>query len=313
MFNRWNKWTYAKPRATTGGIKSRSKRGRIYGTNWWSRRWMEILEESIDTGRLARGRTYAHKGQVVDIEIEPGLVTAVVQGTRSRPYQIRLGFETLSDEAEALLIFRCREQARFAAKLLAGEMPEEMETVFKEAGVPLFPSKSAIRRFKCSCPDDATPCKHITAVLLLLGEVLDDDPFLLLKLRGVNRDTLINLLTLEAGGAESRCDDEEWRGDDDIPDISGGFDMQAAEEPAADVEPLDANWYGSGLPEFTYDLDDKQRRIAALEILNEFPFWRGENPFRQSIAPFYERAAVLAEEILTGEKRKTIGRPKKLL
>ncbi len=82
--------------------------------------------------RLARGRSYARRGQVVDIEIEPGLVTASVQGTRKKPYQIRLGFEILSDEAKALLLFRFRERSSsFAARLLAGEMPEEMEKSFQ--------------------------------------------------------------------------------------------------------------------------------------------------------------------------------------
>jgi len=166
MFKRRKNWTYSKPRATSGGIKSRIGRGRFLGSNWWSRRWIAILEENIDSGHIARGRSYARNGQVVDIKIEPGLVTASVQGTRKKPYQIRLGFETLTEKARSILLFRFRERALFAAKLLAGGMPEEMEKVFKEAGVPLFPNKNSIQRFKCSCPDDAVPCKHIIAVLV---------------------------------------------------------------------------------------------------------------------------------------------------
>ena len=150
MYRRRTSWTYTKPLSTRGGIKSRVNRGRFHGSNWWSRRWIEILEGSIDSARLARGRSYARRGQVVDIDIEPGLVTASVQGTRKKPYQIRLGFEILSEEAKALLLFRFRERSSFAATLLAGEMPEEMEKVFKEAGTGLFPSKSALRRYKCS-------------------------------------------------------------------------------------------------------------------------------------------------------------------
>ena len=95
MYRRRTSWTYTKPLSTKGGIKSRVNRGRFHGSNWWSLRWMEILESSIDAARLSRGRSYARRGQVVDIEIEPGLVTASVQGTRKKPYQIRLGFETL--------------------------------------------------------------------------------------------------------------------------------------------------------------------------------------------------------------------------
>ena len=319
MYKRRTPWTYTKPLSTRGGIKSRVNRGRFHGSNWWSRRWIEILEGSIDSARLARGRSYARKGQVIDIEIEPGLVTASVQGTRKKPYQIRLGFETLSEEAMGLLLFRFRERSSFAARLLAGEMPDEMEKVFKEAGISLFPSKSALRRYKCSCPDDVAPCKHIIAVLLLLAEVFDDDPFLLLKLRGVNREVLINLLTLETSVEDADIiyeDDKEWE-DEESSVISGGSDcaVETISGERDDVEPetLYAKWYGEDLPEFKYDVDEKESNIAALEIINEFPFWRGEMPFRQSLSQYYERAANSAEEILTGEKKKTVGRPRKLI
>ncbi len=321
MLNRMRNWTYSKPRATHGGIKSRTGRGRFYGSNWWSRRWIEILEDTIDIGRLSRGRSYARNGQVVGIEIEPGLVTASVQGTRKNPYQIRLGFETLTEKARSLLLFRFRERASFAAKLLAGEMPEEMEKVFKEAGVPLFPNKSAIQRFKCSCPDDAAPCKHIIAVLFLLAEVFDDDPFLILKLRGINRDVLINLLTIETPAEDEdayTADTAQWEETDNLPAISGGADINEEDgykENGAkdDSLPLDRGWYAGEMPTFSYTIDDKQRCIAALDILNEFPFWRGEQPFRQYLRPYYERAANSAEEIFSGEKRKTVGRPRKLI
>ena len=319
MYKRRTSWTFTKPLSTRGGIKSRVNRGRFHGSYWWSKRWIEILEGSIDSVRLARGRSYARRGQVVDIEIEPGLVTASVQGTRKKPYQIRLGFEVLSDEAKSLLLFRFRERSSFPARLLAGEMPEEMEKVFKEAGTGLFPSKSALRRFKCSCPDDAVPCKHIIAVLLLLAEVFDDDPFLLLKLRGVNREVLINLLTLETPGdnEDITYEDDEVREDADGSVIRGGSDNSAENftDNYGNCQELSsyAKWYGEDVPEFKYNIEENERRIAALEIINDFPFWRGELPFRQSLSQYYERAANSAEEILTGEKKKTVGRPRKLI
>ena len=318
MYKRRTSWTFTKPLSTRGGIKSRVNRGRFHGSNWWSKRWIEILEGSIDSVRLARGRSYARRGQVVDIEIEPGLVTASVQGTRKKPYQIRLGFEVLSDEAKSLLLFRFRERSSFPARLLAGEMPEEMEKVFKEAGTGLFPSKSALRRFKCSCPDDAVPCKHIIAVLLLLAEVFDDDPFLLLKLRGVNREVLINLLTLETPGdnEDITYEDDEVREDADGSVIRGGSDNSAENftDNYGNCQELSsyAKWYGEDVPEFKYNIEENERRITALEIINDFPFWRGEQPFRTALAPIYERAKSKAYEILTGEKKNSVGRPKKL-
>ena len=291
MYRRRTSWTYTKPLSTKGGIKSRVSRGHFHGSNWWSLRWMEILESSIDAARLSRGRSYARRGQVVDIEIEPGLVTASVQGTRKKPYQIRLGFETLTDEAKALLLFRFRERSSFAARLLAGEMPEEMEKVFREAGVGLFPNKTDLRRYKCTCPDDAAPCKHIIAVLLLLAEVFDDDPFLLLKLRGANRETLINLLTLESSGGseEDDCDGGEICEDGDPPVIITGGSENDPDMPEAIADRPEvfsearhpSKWFGDEIPGFKYNIDEKERRIAALEIINDFPFWKGN--FLQTI------------------------------
>ena len=313
MFNSYYK--YKKPLEAKGGIRSRVIRGRAYQYNWWSRRWLQILEESIDAGRLTRGRSYARKGQVVEIDVEPGLVSASVQGTRKKPYQIKLGFETVTDEAKELLLLRFRERASFAAKLLAHEMPEEMEEVFKETGIPLFMRKSAIRRFKCTCPDDATPCKHIIAVLLLLAEVIDDDPFLLLKLRGIDRERMISLLTSESAAEGSDAFDscEEWEENADTGEISGGTaDERETYREESEEAPLDESWYGGALPVFATD-SEPHRNAAALEVMNDFPFWRGELPFRQSLSQYYERAANSAEEILTGEKKKTVGRPRKLI
>jgi uncharacterized Zn finger protein len=320
MEKQWHKWEYRKPLAARGGIKLRTRRGRAVGSNWWSRRWMEIITGCIDAARIVRGRSYARKGQVLGIEIEAGLVSASVQGSRQKPYLIKLGFATISDEARELLRFRFRERASFAAKLLAGEMPEEIEGAFAEAGVPLFPLKSEIRRFKCSCPDDATPCKHIIAVLLILGEVFDDDPFLLLKLRGVDKEALINLLTTESrvtyeDEAAGSGEEEEWGGDGAVNVISGGSDENnetAAAEEAKSL-PLDENWYHSELPQFPGVDAEQPSRAAALEVLNEFPFWRGEHPFRATLTPYYERAAIHAMEIITGEKHNPVGRPRKLI
>lgn len=304
-------YKYRKPREARGGIKARTARGHAFASNWWSRRWIEVMEESIDAGRLARGKSYARKGQVVGISIEPGLVTACVQGSRKTPYQVRFGIETISGEAREMILFRFRENAAFAARLLAGELPEETEEIFKEAKAPLFPTKSALRRFKCSCPDDAAPCKHIVAVLLLLGEEISDDPFLLLKLRGLEKESLINMLTLES----ARDEEIEARDFGEACELSGGAEASKSAAPPMEGEepPADENWFRGGEFSFERAETDNRRRAAALEVMNDFPFWRGEHPFRQTLAPIYEQAATYAGEILTGEKKKPIGRPRKMI
>ncbi|MDO4988307.1 MAG: SWIM zinc finger family protein [Synergistes sp.] len=305
-------YEYAKPIETKGGIKARTQRGHSFGSNWWSARWAEIMANSIDAGRLARGRGYARKGQVMDIIIEEGLVTAKVQGSRRKPYQIRLGFEIVCDDVRSLLLCSFRENASFAAQLLAGVLPEETEQMFKNIGINLFPTRNTLRQFKCSCPDGAVPCKHVIAVLMLLGEEIRDDPFILLKLHGLDRESLINLLTLENGCREDETD--AYTADDFV--LTGGNEDTAREETEEEM-PLTQEcfkqWFKRGEFSFERAALNPHRRAAAIDAMNDFPFWRGEHPFRQTLAPIYERAATTAAEILTGEKKKPIGRPKKLI
>src|SRR5204862_1744070 len=92
-------------------------------------------------------------------------------------------------------------QAIFLAKLLAGEMPQDVEEAFKEAGLSLFPQKLRDLETDCSCPDYSNPCKHIAAVYYLRGEEFDRDPFVIFKLRGIEREALIGQLSPAAAGA----------------------------------------------------------------------------------------------------------------
>lgn len=320
----WKRWEYRKPRAAKGGIKLRTGRNKPYSSNWWSKCWLSFIENSIDDVSLIRGKTYARRGQVLSIEIQPGMIVASVQGSRRTPYQVRLGFDTVSDEGKNLLTYRFREHASFVASLLAGEMPEELVSAFGECGTKLFPEDGDVRRFKCSCPDETEPCKHIVAVLLLLGEVFDDDPFLILKLRGVDKDKLIKLLTMEINGGDEDYDslgidaddyyaEGDQEGNAEQTYVAGGSDDTS---PFGELEEdteikFDCSWFASDYTVFSYNPAEDVRRPAALEIMNEFPLWRGEKPFRQSLQPYYDRAALHAVEILTGEKRNQVGRPRK--
>ena len=183
--SRWSGWGYepSRPREAKGGIKSQSKRG-DFGKSWWARRWIEVLE-SFDIGaRLQRGRAYARKGQVLSIEIDKGCVTASVQGSRARPYDVKINVATLSDDNWSRVVDALSEQAIFAAKLLSGEMPEDIEQAFKNIKLSLLPEKRKDLDTDCSCPDWSNPCKHIAAVYYLIGEEFDRDPFLIFKLRG---------------------------------------------------------------------------------------------------------------------------------
>ncbi|WP_432923488.1 SWIM zinc finger family protein [Microbispora sp. CA-135349] len=182
----------ARPIRVEGGIRARSKRGTI-GEQWWSRRFVDILERVCDPGRLSRGRAYARRGQVLDLDLGPGLAKARVQGSRPEPYDVRVRITAYGADEWAGLTAALGAQALHRAKLLAGEMPPEVEQVFDACGLPLFPGERGLD-MDCSCPDWGFPCKHLSAVLYLLAEAFDEDPFLVLAWRGMARDTLLDAL-----------------------------------------------------------------------------------------------------------------------
>ncbi|GGK84697.1 hypothetical protein Ppa06_44030 [Planomonospora parontospora subsp. parontospora] len=187
----------ARPVRIEGGLRARTRRGSI-GEQWWSRRFVDVLERICDSGRLSRGRSYARSGQILDLELAPGLVTARVQGSRRTPYRVGIGITAYRADEWRDLTGALAAQALYRAKLLAGEMPPEIEGVFDEHGLPLFPGEQGLE-MNCSCPDWGFPCKHVSAVLYVLAEAFDDDPFLVLAWRGMERDALLRSLR-EAGG-----------------------------------------------------------------------------------------------------------------
>ncbi len=180
----------SRPIPVDGGIRARSKRGAI-GEQWWSRRFIAVLESYGMSGRLQRGRNYARRGQVIEFALSQGLVAARVQGSRPHPYQVNIRVLPLTTAQWRAVQRRLAGQALFRAKLLAGEMPAEIEEVFADCGTPLFPRSAADLDMRCSCPDWEVPCKHLAAVCYVLAEAFDDDPFEMLAWRGKSRDELL--------------------------------------------------------------------------------------------------------------------------
>lgn len=184
---------FGRPRRVDGGLRARSTRGAI-GRSWWSRRFLEVLESFALGTRLTRGRSYARAGQVLALEVTPGLVTASVQGSRPQPYRVRIELTPFPQSFWARIEADLAAQAFYSARLLAGDLPAELEGLFTAAGVPLFPATVQDLAQRCSCPDFAVPCKHLAATFYLLAEAFDADPFQLLHWRGRSRVELLDRL-----------------------------------------------------------------------------------------------------------------------
>ena len=189
----------SKPRAVEGGLVARSARGAI-GEHWWSRRFLEVLESFALGSRLTRGKNYARRGQVLSLSVASGVVKASVQGSRKTPYKVTIALPAFSELVWAKVEVSLAEQAIHSARLLAGEMPRDLEDVFVAAGAPLFPQRVQDLSMSCSCPDWEVPCKHLAATFYLLAERFDDDPFAILLWRGRDREALLGRLRDLRGG-----------------------------------------------------------------------------------------------------------------
>jgi uncharacterized Zn finger protein len=195
----WYEWESAGPIAVEGGIKAKSKRGAI-GEQWWSRRFITVLDSYGMGSRLQRGRSYARRGQVLEFTLATGKVAARVQGSRPSPYQVSITVRPLTAAQWRDVESRLSSQALFRARLLAGEMPAEIEEVFASCGTPLFPESSSDLTMSCNCPDWGVPCKHLAAVCYVLAEAFDTDPFAMLAWRGKGREDLLAALRGKTAG-----------------------------------------------------------------------------------------------------------------
>jgi uncharacterized Zn finger protein len=283
------------PRKVKGGIRAQTKRG-AFGKSWWAKRWLAVLESLQVGGRLERGRAYARKGQVMDLTIEAGLVRARVQGSRPTPYDVTIRVEPLSRAEWQRVAKVLAREVVFLARLLAGEMPTDIERAFEQAKVSLFPTRMRDLQTDCSCPDVANPCKHIAAVYYLLGEEFDRDPFLIFRLRGMTREELLRSLEEMEAAAHPPV-----RGD--AAGVASDDPVVAASAPVG--EPNASFWRAGALPDDAVpERLTKEQPRALLLRLGAFPFWRGAEPLTDALLPVYERSATAALEVLADLTRK---------
>lgn len=282
----------SKPKPAAG-IKAKSQRGKI-GESWWADKWIKALEPLLDAGRLSRGRSYARSGQVLNLDIGPGVVTSRVQGSRATPYKVKIAVKTLTAAEWAKVVDALAEQAIFAAKLLAGEMPKDVETAFWAAHVSLFPTQRADLETNCSCPDYANPCKHVAAVYYLLGERFDEDPFLIFQLRGKDKEQLL------ADLRQRRTADELALAEDAPP-------YEVVPAPAEQrAEPLEAAighfWeLGEGLESFHVPIARPAVEAGLLKRLGKPPFERKAGEVTDLLAPVYAAVSDQALRLTLGE------------
>lgn len=203
-----------------------------FGQTWWSRRWIQALEDlgAAYTTRLPRGRTYARQGRVTLQTVGAGRIVGAVQGSRVAPYVVELRLPAFDDTTWESIVAALAGRVRHAAALLEGRMPEDIDEVLGDRGVSLFPGPGELLT-RCTCPDFANPCKHVAAVHYALAATFDDDPFLLPTLRGRDRDALLAALRAARAGGDGAAGSEPG---------APAVDPDAAADPGVDGRELEA-------------------------------------------------------------------------
>jgi uncharacterized Zn finger protein len=277
----WGYFPRSTPRHVEGGIKPRAGARGKFGGSWWAQKWINLLDSFGWSGRLQRGRSYARGGQVLDIRIHKGEVEARVQGSQRTPYKIHIGLDPLKDAEWEKAIASMGTEAGFAARLLAGEMPQNIEEAFASAKVSLLPESHTALNASCSCPDPANPCKHIAAVHYILAEQFDVDPFIIFQLRGRSREQVLSALRAQQGPARA-------------PKQRAPQAAEEAESLAAHLtdfwalrEPVDALRFSVTVPPV---------EAALLKRLGQPPFWRGPHDFAETLTAVYAAVTAAALE-----------------
>ena len=160
--------------------------------SWWGISWNKNLESYADySNRIGRGRSYVRHGSVLDLKIKKGKILSLVQGSRSRPYEVEISISKIKSSVWQKILSECQGQIDSLQTIVDGKLPKTMETVLTQPSSGMFPAPAEIG-LNCSCPDSAYMCKHVAATLYGVGARLDHDPSLFFTLRGVKMEDLVS-------------------------------------------------------------------------------------------------------------------------
>lgn len=172
-----------------------------FGKTWWGGEWLKSLTHIDYANRIPRGARYARQGAVESIEVTGNVITAKVSGSRPRPYTVKIMVPQFSPSGIDRLMTKLMQQPSLISKLLNRELDPEILHICNHLGLQVFPRRWDDLEMHCSCPDWAVPCKHLAAVIYMMSREIDNDPFLVFSMHGVN---LLSELKKRGAGIEKQ-------------------------------------------------------------------------------------------------------------
>jgi len=257
---------------------------------WAAQRWIRLVEQAASGPRLVEGLEYARQGQTRRLEIDSGAARASVQGRAFRAYETTLAVEPFSHDQWERVIQTMADQAVYAAKLLAGDLPANIEDLFIPLGLQLFPATPADVKTTCTCGHAEPWCKHACCVAVLLAEQLGADPFLMFQLRGISSQDLLERLTQRRAVLGA--------GDSSVPVyVAGGRDAAFGGDyqPPSLEEAVQSFWdLGAPLNEVDLPLEPPSVSHPLLRRLGPSPFPGAKFPMVGLLATCYEMVSKAA-------------------
>ena len=282
-------WYYnTGPRNVKGGIKAHTTRNK-FGQNWWSKKWLSVLDEEKAGQRLARGRSYARRGQVTFIDVKKGIITSEIQGSQYSPYSIIIKVATIPKQAWVTIANELFARPNIAASLLAGKLPEEVDDIITKLGYSLVPSDEKSIRADCECYDWIRPCKHIAAVCYILAEELDRNPLLLFRMLGAEMDDLLKMAKIRSSNV----------GNNRITKTTTTTTVKA-DPLTTDHDKFWGRQYVGNEPDLSADIPEIP--AALIKQLGSFPFWRGKEKFLPTMDDIYGSASKVGQRNLVGKE-----------
>jgi len=268
-----------------------------FSRTWWGKKFIAVLEQFSDPGRLSRGRSYANNGKVKNFEIIGGIITAQVRGSvnpyfgvyKEPLYITTIEFQAISAAKWAAAIALIASKASFISRLLLNEIPDNIEEEFALLGLNLLPRSRKDFDISCSCPDWGNPCKHIAGVYYLVAAELDRDPFLLFELRGLSRQDLHSELVKSPLGQALSAELQRFA--QRAPQSVLSYYTRPLTVSPSTMTGLRDFWHGTKrLPPTIEPLPQTLVSGIPVKKQGEFPeFWHRENSFIEAMETLYKQ------------------------
>ena len=254
---------------------------KTYGKTWWGQAWIQAMERvDYDSNRLPRGKRYANGGMVTEIIIKNDTISAKVEGSRRKPYDVKINLKKFTKAQTTRIKKNIATDPALASEMELGQLPPEILTLLESQKIHLLPTSWKDITANCSCPDWANPCKHLAAVYYIIANEIDKNPFLLFTLRGLGAADL-----LQAAGFVSLEKTAETKKEAFIPYQE--LKITAAKPNSSSEFPLNLS-----------SLAKEKKEKTILNLLADSPLFYSAGNFKAILLQAYKNIATSLEHLV---------------